>query len=95
MKKLLYIFGLFLMLALVTGCQKYEVIGPEENVEDVTLRRETMITDQIIQAEEEFSKDEKQDYRIIIEDDDDDNGDITDDDDDDDDEEESQDKAEH
>jgi len=93
MKSLTYISALVFLLVFTSGCQKYEVIGPDESQEDITLRREGLINDPIFQ-EESQARSEKPNLRTLI-DENDENGldGITDDDDDDNDSEESQDKS--
>jgi hypothetical protein len=93
MKSFTYISALVLLLVFTTGCQKYEVIGPDESQEDITLRREMLINDPVFE-EESARRADSSDLKILIADDEGDGIDgITDDDDEDDDSEESQDKS--
>lgn len=93
MKIFTYISALVLLLVFTTGCQKYEVIGPDETEEDVTLRRGILINEPVVE-EESTRRPDNSDLKILITDDEGDGTDgITDDDDEDDDSEESQDKS--
>lgn len=92
MKSLIYISTLLLILVFTSGCQKYEVTGPDESQEDITLRREVLINDPVFMEEGNARKSNPM-LKIDIEDEPDNIDGITDDDDDDDDAEESQDKS--
>lgn len=92
MKQFAYISVLIFILVFSAGCEKYEVVGPDEQQEDVTLRHEDLINDHIFELDRASSN--QNDLRSNPDRPDDDGGDgITDDDDEDDDSSESQDKA--
>lgn len=94
MKRFIHILTVLLAIFVLASCQKYEVVGPKEQVEDVSAKRIILITDEVQQSEMDANRSESGlDSRSQIIIDEGDNDTITDDDDDDDDSAETQDKA--